>query len=58
MLGVWGLGLRRPRPPKTSKNGTPQYEPITALGKRGDYQGVAFFGSFRRPGPPCVMDKV
>ena len=28
----------------------PQYEPITTLGKLGDYSGVPFFGSFRGSG--------
>ena len=40
-----------PRPPKGSKKwNPPQYEPITTLGKLGDYLGVPFFGSFRGSG--------
>ena len=28
------------------RNGTPQYEPIAALGKLGDYEGVPFLGGY------------
>ena len=40
-----------PRPPKGSKKwNSPQYEPITTLGKLGAYWGVPFLGSFRGSG--------
>ena len=38
------------RPPKIQKMEPPKYEPITTLGKLGDYWEVPFFGSFRGSG--------
>ena len=42
-LGVWGRAQGHPRPPKGSKNGTPQYEPIATLETRGLLGGSIFW---------------
>ena len=34
----------------------PKFEPITTLGKLGDYEGVPFVGSFKRSGFPVFED--
>ena len=46
-------GVPNPDPLKAPKNWN-QYEPITTLGKLGDYLGVPFFGSFRGSGKGWV----